>query len=285
LEAFLLALYISLGCTTKGGDSSGKPLVVEEEPSCIDVTLEAASLLSVAGENAGLGDDFEPECYDGGYADSTLGPSEDVVYAWTAPASGCWSFDSEGSWYDTLLEVRDGCKGLSLGCNDNSAAEGGLSRLSLELDEGQEVVVIVDSYDGTFGAHQLNISEAAIPGAVDLGSALEQVYTGFTADPSIELAMPAECGGYMVNGVPILWTAPQSGRTLFSTEGSGTDTILNIGSESFCAAGPWCNDDATEETATSAVELEVAGGQTYAIVVGTHTGEAGNWTLSIEFLD
>ncbi|ATB42446.1 hypothetical protein CYFUS_007924 [Cystobacter fuscus] len=80
----------------------------------------------------------------------------DSTFAWTAPSAGVFTFTTEGSGYDTSLEVSDPAAGTSLGCNDD--AEGTLqSSVGVRLSAGQTVLITVDGYDTECGPFLLHI--------------------------------------------------------------------------------------------------------------------------------
>ncbi|MBL4689252.1 MAG: hypothetical protein JKY37_31960 [Nannocystaceae bacterium] len=84
--------------------------------------------------------------------------SEDFGYVFTAPADGSFTFDTFGTGFDTVLHVTDGavCGGLELECNDDT---GGLqSQVTVNLDADQQVVVMVDGYNGADGPFTLNVN-------------------------------------------------------------------------------------------------------------------------------
>ena len=84
--------------------------------------------------------------------------SADVAYAFTAPVSGTWRFDTSGSGFDTVLSVLAGCgTGQALACNDDVGGGDRSSALELELAAGTTVSVVVDGYNGASGAFDLRI--------------------------------------------------------------------------------------------------------------------------------
>jgi len=113
--------------------------------SCPDATLDGDTL-TVSGDLP------EPVTgiFDG--CATAYGP---VLYAWTAPATGTWRFDTVGSEGDTVLYLLDGCEGASLACNDDSS--GLQSVIEADLEAGQEVVVAVGSFGGRTRSYVLNI--------------------------------------------------------------------------------------------------------------------------------
>ncbi|WP_257461647.1 ELWxxDGT repeat protein [Archangium lipolyticum] len=80
----------------------------------------------------------------------------DSTFAWTAPSAGLFTFSTEGSSYDTSLEVSDSASGTSLGCNDD-ANETLQSSVAVSLSAGQTVLITVDGYDTECGPFVLNI--------------------------------------------------------------------------------------------------------------------------------
>ena len=69
-----------------------------------------------------------------------------VVTSWTAPYSGYFRFDTTGSDADTLLEVRDGCGGDSLGCSDDYVGRAAL--LELFFTQGGTAAIYVGDKSG-----------------------------------------------------------------------------------------------------------------------------------------
>jgi hypothetical protein len=117
------------------------------DPSCVEVcpegTLSGALPIQVLGENLGAADDFTGSCAQTGFSAS------DTTYTFTAPAAATYTFDTVGSYTDTLLVVLDGsCTGAELACNDDIDLAGGIyqSEVQVTLSAGQTVIVVVDGY-------------------------------------------------------------------------------------------------------------------------------------------
>lgn len=112
------------------------------------------SLGSPVTTNSTIGrtNDYQPSC-----VSSSTAP--DMAYTWTAPSSGTYTFNTFGSSFDTVLEVRQYNTGASLGCNDDSS--GLQSSVSTSLAAGQTVLVVVDGYGASSGSFQLNIGGSA----------------------------------------------------------------------------------------------------------------------------
>jgi hypothetical protein len=102
--------------------------------------------------------DFTPSC--------SISSAPDISYTWTAPRRANYTFSTEGSNFDTIIEVRPyNDISQSFGCNDDS---GGTtqSSLTVPLEAGQTMLVVVDGYRSQCGNMRLNITSDA---AMDFG--------------------------------------------------------------------------------------------------------------------
>ena len=105
---------------------------------------------TTTGATIGEADQFDSFC--------GTGNAPDVRYQLTAPAAATYTFDTLGSAFNTVLEVRDGgCAGPRLGCNDDS---GGVatSKVTLPLTQGQIVTIFIDGRLGSQGSYPLHIN-------------------------------------------------------------------------------------------------------------------------------
>ncbi len=128
-------------------EGTGAELAVLSPPlTCPDGTLES-------GETSVAGDLPAPTA---GILDGCATAFGPVLYAWTAPSAGTWTFDTLGSDGDTVLYVLDGCGGSTLACNDDASDL--QSIVSVDLAAGQEVVVAVGSFAGNTDSYTLNVS-------------------------------------------------------------------------------------------------------------------------------
>lgn len=97
---------------------------------------------------------------DTAFAGSCVPMIAPLWWEWTAPSSGNYLIETNGSNFDTVLYVRDGCEGSELLCNDDS--DGLNAGGSLSLTAGQSIVIGIGSFagrtsTGTIGA---SITEA-----------------------------------------------------------------------------------------------------------------------------
>ena len=145
--------------------------------TCPDSDLMGTTGSSVVtGTNAALSDHRAAGCtYGSGGADA--------AFTFTATMAGLYTFDTEGSDYDTVLYVLEGaCDGLEIACDDDGGT-GSLSTLTVELAATETVVVVVDGYDDTeTGTYVLNIARAAATFA-DPSAAGDLVITEIMPNP------------------------------------------------------------------------------------------------------
>ncbi|AGP35307.1 hypothetical protein SCE1572_12735 [Sorangium cellulosum So0157-2] len=244
------------------------------ELACPIIDLGSTAPQTVTGTTADFSDILAPGCgYFGG---------PEATYLFTAPAYALYTFDTEGSTFDTLLDVRDGsCAGPSLKCNDNADPTGVLthSRLSVLLDAGQSVVVSVDSYEAS-GEYTLSVTrQEALPCPLfDLGDSVPQTVTG-NNEGYPDVLTPA-CGAGPGGEATYAFTAPAEGYYDIDTAGSTVETVLSVrdggcgGDEMACESGG--------RSSRAIVRLDA--GQTVLISVEA-SGEGGDYTLNVSQFD
>lgn len=81
-----------------------------------------------------------------------------VWFAWTAPASGLWTFDTQGSDFDTVLGVYTGSSlgGLTLVADNDDSNSGTTSRVTFSAASGTTYRILVDGRNGASGNFVLN---------------------------------------------------------------------------------------------------------------------------------
>ncbi len=132
-------------------------------PSCPAGTLAPSVPQTITGSTVGRPNSVRPTastwCHDAS--------APDAGYAFTAPVSGDYVFDTYGSAFDTVLHVRDAtCRGTQLACSDDTVVE--QSEVTVTLTAGQTVVIVVDgSKDANSGAFTLNVQRAVPPPVCD----------------------------------------------------------------------------------------------------------------------
>jgi hypothetical protein len=86
-------------------------------------------------------------------------------------------------------------------------------------------------------------------------------------------------GGSSGDDYVVQWTAPQAGTYVFSTDGSGFDTVLGVFPPQCGAAEHACNDDCFD--LQSAVSYTAGEGEVVLVVIEGYGGGTGEFTLSI----
>ncbi len=138
---------------------------------------------SIASTNTcGLSSDFNPSC---GFSKG----ASDIAYTWTAPWTANYTFTTQGSNFDTILEVRPYNNSTqSFGCNDDS--NGTIqSSVTTSLSAGQTVLIITDGYGSACGDVKINITSdmhmhfGGMYGSSDNGAYINP-YTGAASCPA-----------------------------------------------------------------------------------------------------
>jgi hypothetical protein len=138
-------------------DSGRWVLNIEQVPEvCAETDLGSAIGEVASGSNDGASTDYLVDC-------GRLAGGSDVAFIWTPPAAGEWTFDTFSSELDTMIAVFDGeCSTAAdrLACNDDSS--GLQSSVTVALDEGQVITVVVAGFEARTGNYVLNINSAPL---------------------------------------------------------------------------------------------------------------------------
>jgi len=150
----------------------------------------------------------------------------DIAYTFTAPSTGAFTFDTEGSELDTVLYVLDGeCTGPEIACNDDGA--GSQSALTVQLAQDQTITVVVDGFSIFGDPYTLRVREGsfACP-AGDLGDTVPGQIAGDTSQYFDGFS--SSCGGDGYQDAAYLFTAPEDGTYSFDTFGSNFESVLYV---------------------------------------------------------
>ncbi|KYF89992.1 hypothetical protein BE17_28530 [Sorangium cellulosum] len=243
-------------------------LDVFKAPPCPGQDLGSTVPQTVTGTNEGLADVLST-CFV-----STTGG--EATYSFTAPNDGVYLFDTQGSSFPVLMDLRSGsCDGEFVTCAES---DGTPARTALPLSAGETVVIVLDTY-GETGTYQLEISEVPCP-LIDLGSTAPQTVTGTTAE-FLDLLEPS-CGYSGGPEATYRFTAPTDGIYTFDTEGSTFDTILDVRSGSCAGPSLRCNDDVdpSGEITTSRVSVLLSADQTVVVSLDSNS-TSGEYMLNI----
>lgn len=276
------------------GASGVSGVCYTSESVCVDQDLGRALPEVVKGSTAFGNNDHEASC--GG------SQAPDRGFLWTAPKSGIFTFDTARSALRSLVAVRrGGCGGEELACATGNLPDRGGASVSVPLEAGQTVLVVVDSAgDGAFssGHFELHIDEKregeagacfdgrdndadgwvdcadtdcqGEPGCAgsgyaneDLGSALPVTTHGETVDSGDDFQ--SACGMEFQQDRAHLWTAPKSGTFVFDTVGSGWSHALAVLTS--CRGPELACAVSVAGDRQAAVTLTLAQGQTVLVVV------------------
>jgi len=273
--------------------------------TCDETYLGSATGEVATGDTFSSDDDIDPDCNQGGQ-------SPDEEYRWTAPTSGRFRFDTFGSDFDTVLEVRDTtCFGELLDCNDQDELYQPQSMVDVDLGAGQDVVVLVDGYQGQVGNFVLNINEVedcfdtvdndgdsmvdcadsdclyrsgcVSCNATDLGTATgASVASGSTASGSDD-DMMSSCAVASQVEDEFTWTPPFNGTFVIETIGSDFDTVVSV-RDTDCSGAELDCDDQAELTNQSRLWLAADTNDTYLISVDGYDSSGasvGSYVLNI----
>ncbi|MFT4705792.1 MAG: hypothetical protein ACI81R_003504 [Bradymonadia bacterium] len=118
---------------------------------CADEAATATSGVIASGNNADETTDYIITC-------ARLPGARDVGVSFTAPNTGTYRFDTNGTEFDTILAVYDGVcarPSAQLACNDDGG-EGLLSQIDIDLSAGQDLTVVITGFDGASGEWTMN---------------------------------------------------------------------------------------------------------------------------------
>lgn len=246
--------------TPDAGTDAGGP------GACLPTNLGTSVRSSIAtGTTVGRPGSHTPPA---GCTGSDTTPSPDALFAWTAPSTGTFTFDTVGSGFDTVLTLRSGsCSDVSLGCNDDIInGTDQRSRLIVTLFAGQTVLIAIDGFGGATGSFVLNISsgggsDAGTPDTGALDPCRGATVDGRCASSSVVEYCSVPTEG---TGLPVLrrYTCNSDERCVLSIDGIATcqlavacrnNDVQCVGTTQIrtCVAGSWRTQSCPRECISS----------------------------------
>lgn len=245
-----------VGCVAANG-ADIEEVGTAEQAIYFDADLGSITGTSIVqGNTCNQGNHFNPPC--------AFGSAADISYYWTAPTTGTYTFSTQGSSYDTALQILDQNQLATLGCNDDANGTSQSSAI-LSLTAGQKITINVDGYGSECGAFQLSIvppaaaAKKAMTWAL-LGSATsgpnayalvgsDATTNAYQGDTSTDSKLPLLCilksnlpnPGTSVIGSPTqtpggAWRRTWSGGTIALTAPIKGSSLTSRGvADSFCA--------------------------------------------------
>lgn len=218
---------------------------------------------------------------------SGAAPGRSIWYRWKAPYSGLTTVSTEGSNFDTALEIQaeatNGVNGESLASNDDLDNGTPQSRVQFSANAGQTYWIVIDGYNLQGGEVKLSINPAANNLFLDAQpiSGLTGLVTGNNANASKETGEPAIGGNAGGHSVWYRWTAPIKGPVNLSTEGSTFKTLLGVYQGTAVNKLTAIAGTATQTPGGQAkLRFQANAGQTYYFAVDGRAGATGVFQLS-----
>lgn len=256
------------------GDGAGDCDDPDCDPACEAICPEVEAEIAGTGEAVTEADTREAGNLGGASCGGHAGPER--AFAWTAPATDVYGFNTIGADFDTALYVLDAdCDELA--CNDHiygtwrrDVPIGAESGLWLPLEAGQQVRVVIDGADAGNAPLAIHRRADACEGDADLEAQVE----GDNAESPTRLELP--CAGSGRDHV-YRFVAPAAGTWRFDTAGSDFDTVLAVLTAD-CSDALACNDDAIG--LQSQLEVDLDADQPVRVVVSGFRGRNGHFVLN-----
>ncbi len=171
------------------GDTCAAPWLVTGDPVTHGFTVGSTTL--------GIGADYDLDC-------TLSSKNGDRFFEYTAPVRGNYRFEVSGS-FDTALGVMSTCGDptTELACVETGSA-GAVDAVTMELQQGQTVYVVVDGYGTTTVNEGTFTLVGSVQAIVDLGGACDPAGVtsvcafGGVCDQTANVCVATVCG----NGVP-----------------------------------------------------------------------------------
>ena len=157
-----------LGPFVNGAIACGDGCFVVEGSSCAPPATcgggDVGELTGViaSGDMVGEGDEWRTPAWAG--CGDIPGGAEDTSLFWTAPETKRYRFITEGSTFDTVLMILDGCSTDVVACSDD-VGDGDLSSaIELDVEVGTRLLIVVDGYDASqSGTYSLAVDSVVQP--------------------------------------------------------------------------------------------------------------------------
>jgi hypothetical protein len=257
-----------------------------------DNFANAAKLSEESGTTTASNANATTEFGEPNHAENIGGKS--IWYSWIAPNvkddySGYFSFDTQGSTFDTLLAVYTGTAPNNLKIvefNDNDGSTSNNSSLTFRAQTGTRYYIAVDGKNGASGNVVLNWQRLAASGADNFADAKDMQWMAIASNVNAtkETGEPNHAGN--TGGKSLWWkgTAIEDGWFAFDTHGSDFDTLLSVYTGSDVAAlTKIAENDNDMNDGTSGMTFHVENGKTYYFAVDGNEGASGNIILKWRF--
>ncbi len=248
-----------------------------------DDFADAITLTGESGQTTGSNTEATKEAGEPDHAGISGGKS--VWWAWTAPETGYFYFDTHGSSFGTLLGVYTG---PDVGSLTEIASNYNSSLVFQAQSDVRYYIAVNSNYWGESGDIILNWRKAVRPENDDFADAItltgESGQTaGANTDATKETGEPNHVGWSGGKSVWWAWTAPETEYFYFDTHGSSFNTLLGVytGPDVDSLTEIAGNDDDGSDSSSLVFQAQ-SGVRYYIAVDGRWYGESGDIVLNSE---
>ncbi|HWB76893.1 MAG TPA: hypothetical protein VG755_18125 [Nannocystaceae bacterium] len=241
------------------------------EAQCPDFDLESFVPTGIGDSTQGAGNAFSPSCVGDDGAERR--------YLWTAPYTGVFTFDNEGSEIFSAVYVMAGvCEGAQIACDAGQLEPAsGVSGVVASLAADQTVTVVVDGLFGNSGFTSLNVDELlGVCPVGSLGSSAPQTIfddTNFYANSG-----GRSCGGWFARDATYTWSAPADGTYRFEITDASFPWVLAVQDGVCQGAELGCVD----ASFGGSIVVDAIAGQLFVVAVDGLGHQSGPFTLSVQ---
>ncbi|MBC8068994.1 MAG: hypothetical protein IAG13_11730 [Deltaproteobacteria bacterium] len=241
---------------------------------CPDETIAGALPQNLSDTTEGGINKLQPSC-----GNTPTSETSDYAYSFTAPAAGLYTFDTVGTFYDTVLYLLDGaaCNGDEIACNDDYQFNQS-SALAVALAQDQTVTVVVDAdfqQEGDFTLH-VGALDGACPDE-DIGSTVPNSIDGSTV--GADNASAGSCGGLTGNDYSYLFTAPEDAFFTFTL--SSADFNASIYANTPGCGGEELNCSSSFFGGGALAVANLVAGETVVVTIDGDD-EEGDFTMDVD---
>lgn len=208
-----------------------------------------------------------------------------VWYAWTAPSSGTWEFDTAGSSFDTLLAVYTGTIVGGLSLVASNAPSGGVTTSQLQFSAANGTIyrIAVDGYGGASGnlvCHWANtnllpvISEFA-PASGGVGTLVTVTGTNLNGVNAVRFAGVGTASFTSLSTTQFTATVP-AGAATGPISVSTTNGTAQSATSFLLVGNPPANDNFSNRLAMVGAVVTVTDSNTFATREPNEPFHAGN---------
>lgn len=244
-----------------------------------DCPIDVTALGAFTGDTTGATDDSDGSC--------NTGSGPDHVFRLDVTTAGYYSFNTNGSSFDTLLYIKSGsCTGTEIACDDDNGTGTYDSAFTVPLATGS-YTVFVDGYDSMeYGTYTLNVGTftptAVVTGNDACSSAYSITAAGTYAGDNLSATDSGDGSCVTGTGADVWFTFTLSGASTVTLETTGStyDTVLYVRQDSCSGTEVDCDDDGGYGL-DSALSLSLTAGTYYVALDAFDSTYSGYYLLDV----